>query len=96
LVNGTLHISSWPWYCLIGAAVNIGASIPLSILLTGYQKEWSEYSIPGQKKMFKDKGMPEKDGGWYLVPGKIDKPLYALLVFFALTVAFLITLQSWF
>jgi solute:Na+ symporter, SSS family len=87
---------SWPWYCLIGAAVNIGVSIPLSILLTGYQKEWSEYSIPGQKKMFKDKGLPEKDGGWYLVPGKIDKPLYALLVFFVLTVAFLITLQNWF
>ena len=87
---------AWPWYCLIGAAINVGVSIPLSILLTGYQKEWSEYSIPGQKKMFIEKGMPEKEGGWYLVPGKIDKQLYALLVFFVLTLVFLITLQYWF
>ena len=64
---------SWPWYCLIGAAINIGVSIPASILLDGYQKEWSPYSITGQKEMFQSKQLPEKDGNWYLVPGKIDK-----------------------
>ena len=95
LVAVTTSIA-WPWYCLIGAVINVGVSIPLSIMLTGYQKEWSEYSIPGQKKMIKEKGMAEKEGGWYLVPGKIDKQLYALLVFFVLTLVFLITLQYWF
>ncbi len=86
---------AWPWYCLIGSTVNVLVAVPLSIYWTGYQPEWSQYSIPGQKKMFKDKGLPEKDGGWYLVPGKIDPPLYYLLAFFVLTILFLLGLQTW-
>jgi len=30
-----------------------------------------------------------QDGGWYLVPGKVDKISYLLLVFFAATLLFL-------
>jgi solute:Na+ symporter, SSS family len=86
---------SWPWYCLIGTIVNVGVAIPLSILWTGRQPEWSEYSIPGQKRMFKERGLPEKQEGWYLVPGKVDPQLYYLLAFFGLTLAFLIGLQTW-
>ena len=84
---------SWPWYCLIGATVNILVSVPMSILLDGYQKDWSPYSVVGQKRLFKAKNIPEKYEGWYLIPGKVDKPTYLLLVFFVLSFAFLLILQ---
>ncbi|MGB5627523.1 MAG: sodium/solute symporter [Woeseiaceae bacterium] len=80
---------AWPWYCLFGGGVNIAASLLASRVIDGTQAEWSEFSIKGQQQMFKDKGLPEKEGGWYLVPGKVDKVSYLLLVFFALTVLFL-------
>lgn len=86
---------SWPWYCLIGAVINVGVSIPASILLDGHQSEWSPYSIRGQKAQFMAEGLPEKDKGWYLVPGRIDKPSYVLLVFFVLTFLFLLTFEYW-
>ena len=35
------------------------------------------------------RGLPEKEGGWYVVPGKVDKVSYLLLVFFAGTILFL-------
>ncbi|MDH3578070.1 MAG: sodium/solute symporter [Gammaproteobacteria bacterium] len=80
---------AWPWFCLFGGAVNIAVSLIASRIIDGPQAEWSEFSIKGQQKMFKDKGLPEKDGGWYLVPGKVDKVSYLLLVFFVLTILFL-------
>ncbi len=80
---------AWPWFCLFGGGVNIVVSIAASRLIDGPQTEWSEYSIKGQQRKFRDQGLPEKDGGWYLVPGKVDKVSYLLLVFFALTMLFL-------
>jgi SSS family solute:Na+ symporter len=86
---------AWPWYCVIGGAVNVSVSWIASLLIDGRQSEWSEYSIKGQQKMFKEKGLPEKDGGWYRVPGKIDRASYGLLVFFVLTIAFLYWFNAW-
>ena len=80
---------AWPWYCLFGGGVNVVASLLASRVIDGVQTEWSEFSIKGQQKMFEDKGLPEKEGGWYLVPGKVDKISYLLLVFFAATMLFL-------
>ncbi len=80
---------AWPWFCLFGGGVNIVVSIAASRLIDGPQADWSEYSIKGQQRKFRDQGLPEKDGGWYLVPGKVDKVSYLLLVFFALTMLFL-------
>ena len=80
---------AWPWYCLIGGAVNITVSLIASRVIDGPQTEWSEYSIRGQQRKFRDEGLPEKDGGWYVVPGKVDRASYYLLGFFALTIAFL-------
>lgn len=80
---------AWPWYCLFGGGVNIIVSLVASRLIDGPQTEWSEYSIRGQQKVFRDKGLPEKEGGWYVVPGKVDRISYLLLVFFAATVIFL-------
>ena len=80
---------AWPWYCLIGGGVNIVVSLIASLLIDGKQTEWSEYSIKGQQKKFRDENLPEMEGGWYLVPGKVDRASYLLLVFFVGTVLFL-------
>jgi len=80
---------AWPWYCLFGGGVNIVVSLLASRIIDGVQTEWSEYSIKGQQRKFKEEGLPEKEDGWYLVPGKVDKVSYLLLVFFAMTILFL-------
>ncbi|MEM8815431.1 MAG: sodium/solute symporter [Pseudomonadota bacterium] len=73
---------AWPWYCLIGAGVNILVSVPASILLDGRQAEWSDYSIPGQFRLYAEQKLPQKADGWYVVPGKLDSVSKLLLVYF--------------
>jgi len=84
---------AWPWYCLIGAATNMGVTTVASIMMDGFQKNWSEYSIKGQIAKFRDEGLEEKQDGWYIVPGKVDKVSYLLLVFFVLVVGFLVSFE---
>lgn len=86
---------AWPWYAVIGAAVNIVVSIVASILLDGRQQEWSAYSIPGQKVVFKAKGLPRRENGWSLMPGQLDKVSYFLFAFFVVTLLFLLGLMYW-
>ncbi len=86
---------AWPWYCLFGGGVNIVVSLLASRLIDGPQTEWSDYSIRGQQARFREEGRPEKEGGWYLVPGRVDKVSYLLLVFFAATILFLWLFQVW-
>lgn len=85
---------AWPWYCLIGGAVNIAVALIASRLIDGRQTEWSEYSIKGQQQKFRDQGLPEKEGGWYVVPGKVDRASWYLLGFFVLTLIFLATFEA--
>lgn len=80
---------AWPWFCLIGGSVNMAVSIVASLLLDGKQAGYSEYSIKGQIAKFQREGMAQQDNGWYLVPGKVDKVNYLLLVFFVACIAFL-------
>jgi SSS family solute:Na+ symporter len=84
---------AWPWFCLIGAVTNITVSILASILIDGFQKNWSPYSIKGQLEKFRTEGLEEKENGWYLVPGRVDKVSYLLLVFFVLVVGFLLLFE---
>jgi SSS family solute:Na+ symporter len=83
---------AWPWFVVIGGGINIVVSWIASIALDGFQKEWHEHSVPGQIKKFKDQGLDEKVGGWYIVPGKVDKIAWLLPVFFVFTIGFL----AWF
>ena len=85
---------AWPWYCLFGGGVNIFVSLIASRLIDGPQTEWSEYSIRGQQQKFRDEGRPEKDGGWYLVPGRVDRVSWYLLGFFVLTVVLLYAFEA--
>ncbi len=85
---------SWPWYCAIGALANMTVTTIASILMDGFQKDWSEYSIRGQMAKFRNEGLEEKQEGWYLVPGKVDKISYLLLVFFVLVIGFLVLFEQ--
>jgi len=80
---------AWPWFCLIGATVNIVVSISASLIIDGRQATYSPYTVKGQIAKFSAEGKAEKDRGWYLVPGKVDRVSYLLLFFFAGTVLFL-------
>ena len=85
---------AWPWYCLIGGLVNILVALVASRIIDGPQADWSEFSVPGQKRKFIEQGLPESHGGWYLVPGKVDAPTYLLLAFFVSTIVFLAIFQN--
>ena len=85
---------AWTWYAVIGSLVNIVVSIAASLLLDGKQENWSLYSVPGQKMKYKESKKPEKENGWYVIPGKLDKVSYYLLGFFVLTILFLVLIQN--
>jgi SSS family solute:Na+ symporter len=85
---------AWPWYCLIGAVSNFGVSVLASLLIDGRQATWSPYTIRGQIEHFSREGLVEKDGGWYRVPGRVDRISWWLLVFFAVVLLFLYLLQT--
>lgn len=95
-LTATLTDISWPWYALIGGGVNIIVSIPLSIVIDGFQKEWSVHTIRGQKKYFKENNIPLKEGGWYKIPGGIDRINYVLLGFFVITLLFILFFEDLF
>lgn len=80
---------AWPWFCLIGATVNVVISWSASLLLDGRQQTLSDYTIAGQQRRFREQGEAPMHEGWYRVPGKVDRVSYLLLVFLALNLLFL-------
>lgn len=80
---------AWPWYVVIGGSVNIVVSWTASVLIDGFQTEWHEQTVPGQRRRFREQGLQEKLDGWYVVPGRIDRICWGLLVFFAFTLLLL-------
>ncbi len=80
---------AWPWYVVIGGAVNIAVSWGASILLDGPQKDWHEQSVPGQLRRFREQGLDEKKDGWFVAPGRVDAATWGLPIFFIATIVFL-------
>nr|WP_255526674.1 sodium/solute symporter [Photobacterium sp. BZF1] len=80
---------SWPWYCVIGVVVNSVVAWVASLALTGKQTEMHRYTVKGQQDEYQRLNKPTMDNGWYLVPGKVDKASYGLLVMFVVSLAFL-------
>ena len=85
---------AWPWFCAVGAATNIVVTIIASVLIDGKSEDYSPYTIKGQIRKFEQEGLEQKQEGWYLVPGKIDKASYGLIVFFIATMLFLFLFQT--
>jgi len=84
---------AWPWYAAVGVFVSIFASISVSILLDGFQENYSKYTIKGQLKDFIENDKPQKENGWYLVPGKVDSINYLLMLFFVLSLGSLVLFE---
>lgn len=88
-INGLYPEIAWPWYVVIGGGINIIVSWIASVLLDGFQQDWHEQTVPGQIRHFRESGKAEKQDGWYIVPGRIDRPLWGLLVTFVAIMLFL-------
>ena len=85
---------SWPWFAAIGGVVNGGVAWLASILLEGRQADWHPDTVIGQRRTFREQGLPTMEGGWQRVPGGFDRASVVLLGFFVLTVVFLWIFQS--
>ena len=79
---------------MIGSVVNIAVAWIASITLEGFQTEWHRYSVPGQQMMFAEQKKPNTEDGWYLIPGRIEKPVWGLLGMFALIIIFMMWLGT--
>jgi len=89
-INGLYPDIAWPWYVVIGGGINIAVSWTASVLLGGFQKDWHEQTVPGQIRHFRENGKAEKQDGWYLVPGRIEGPVWGLLAMFFAIILFLL------
>ena len=73
---------------------NYSVSLVASLLIDGRQETWSPYTVRGQIEHFSREGLVEKDGGWYRVPGRVDRISWLLLVFFVAVLVFLYLFQT--
>lgn len=84
---------AWPWYGVIGGLATVVVGWTASRLIDGRQSRWSEYSIPGQKQLFRSNSRPVTEEGWYRIPGKVDRPSWLLLVYLLLTIGVLVAVE---
>lgn len=85
---------AWPWFVVIGGGINVAVSILASLILTGRQAEWHEQSVPGQRQRFIREHLPQKDGGWYVMPGGIDRATLGLPLLFVAIIVMLYLLPQ--
>lgn len=89
-VNGFYPSIAWPWWVVIGGVINIVVAWVASVMLDGFKAEWHPQSVPGQLREYRETGKAEKDGDWYVVPGKVDKAAWGLPIVFVVILLFLI------
>ncbi|MBC6403147.1 MAG: sodium/solute symporter [Hyphomonadaceae bacterium] len=89
-VKGFYPNIAWPWWVVIGGVINIVAAWVASVALDGFRSEWHQQSVPGQIRDYRESKRAQKDGRWYVVPGKVDKPVWGLPVFFLFIILFLL------
>ncbi|MEM1105535.1 MAG: sodium/solute symporter [Pseudomonadota bacterium] len=88
-VDWTPPAIAWPWYVVVGGAINIAVSWTASVVLNGFQPEWHVQTVPGQRTFFREGLLAEKQEGWYLVPGRVDQICWWLLIYFIAIIGFL-------
>ena len=77
---------AWPWYAALGGVISVSVAWVASVLLDGFQDGYHPYTVKGQQQKYRDEGRDEKQDGWYVVPGKVDKASYVMLGYFGLCV----------
>ena len=85
---------AWPWYCLVGGVVSLVVGWCASVLFDGFQTHYHPLTIKGQKDHFRREQKPEMEGGWYILPGKVDRSSYLLLVYFVFCIIGLWTFEQ--
>ena len=85
---------AWPWYAALGGVVSVSVAWLSSIALGGLSSEYHPYTVKGQQKKYAEEGLPEKQGGWYAVAGKVDRPSYIMLGYFFVCIAALWAIDS--
>ena len=91
-VGGLYPEVAWPWYVVIGGAINLAVAWMASVLLDGFKADWHPQSVPGQLKAFRESGRAQMANGWFVVPGRIDRAAWGLPVLFVAILVFL----AWF
>lgn len=77
---------AWPWYCALGGAVSITVGWGASVLLDGLQTQYHPLTIRGQQAEFRRENRPEMEDGWYVIPGRVDRSSYLLLLYFVVCI----------
>jgi len=85
---------AWPWYCVVGGAVSLVVGWVASILFDGFQSQYHPLTVKGQQEQFRRERKPEMEDGWYILPGKVDKSSYLLLVYFVFCIIALWTFEA--
>lgn len=86
---------AWPWYVVIGGGVNIIVGWTASVMVGGFKKEWHEQTVTGQLRRFREQHIPMKKDGWFVAPGRVDAASWGLIVFFFLSIAFLVAFAAY-
>ena len=73
---------AWPWYAALGGVISISVAWVMSVLLDGFQDGHHPYTIKGQQRKYREEGLAEKQDGWYVVAGKVDRPSWVMLGYF--------------
>ncbi|MEQ8689599.1 MAG: hypothetical protein RIC89_02015, partial [Pseudomonadales bacterium] len=88
---------AWPWYCIIGGVPSIVLGWASSFLFQSGKAdnghEHHPYSIPGLRAKMLAGSEPTSQDGWSLLPGKIDRASYGMIVFFFLSVGAVLLLD---
>ncbi|MEM9743831.1 MAG: sodium/solute symporter [Pseudomonadota bacterium] len=84
---------AWPWYCAVGASVNVLVALVASRALDGAQSEWHRYTIRGQQQLQLQR--ENHDESRKRLPGSVDRVSWLLLVFLVASVGALFLFDNW-
>ena len=85
---------AWPWYCLVGGVVSLVVGWGSSVIFDGFQARYHPLTIKGQQERFRREQKSEMEDGWYILPGRVDKSSYVLLVYFVFCMLGLWTFEN--
>ncbi|MFN3370805.1 MAG: sodium:solute symporter family transporter [Sphingomonadaceae bacterium] len=85
---------AWPWYAVIGSAVNIAAALLASRLLDGGAGGWPRWTVKGLLAEAPPARLAPEPGGWQALPGRFDRASRPLLLWFALTILALVLFNA--
>lgn len=93
-VTAAFTAIAWPWYAVIGSAVNVAVALAASRLIDGAGPGWPRWTIRGLLAQCPRPGTTVEPGGWQSLPGRLDRAARPLLAWFVLTILALILFNA--